>query len=323
MSKNILFEESDEKYCLFPISDDRIYKFYKDSISSFWTVDELNLSNDTNHWNDKLTDNERYFIKMVLAFFASSDGIVSENLVTRFSNEVQLAEAKAVYSVQNTMEAIHGECYSILIDSYIKDRDEKLECFQAIHKFPSIKQKCDWGLKWINDKESTFAKRLVAFAVVEGLFFSGAFCAIYWLKKRGLMPGLTFSNELISRDEALHTEYAIYLYNTYCDKIAQDEVFELFREAVEIEKEFICDALPCRLIGMNSELMQQYIEFVGDRLLSQLKYEKMYNTKNPFDFMEVISLCGKTNFFEKRVAEYSLVSGGDREKAFDFTSADF
>src|SRR5210317_758500 len=323
MSKNILFEESDEKYCLFPISDDRIYKFYKDSISSFWTVDELNLSNDTNHWNDKLTDNERYFIKMVLAFFASSDGIVSENLVTRFSNEVQLAEAKAVYSVQYTMEAIHGECYSILIDSYIKDRDEKLECFQAIENFSAIKEKCNWGLKWINDKQSTFAKRLVAFAVVEGLFFSGAFCAIYWLKKRGLMPGLTFSNELISRDEALHTEYAIYLYNTYCDKIAQDEVFELFREAVEIEKEFICDALPCRLIGMNSELMQQYIEFVGDRLLSQLKYEKMYNTKNPFDFMEVISLCGKTNFFEKRVAEYSLVSGGDREKAFDFTSADF
>jgi len=317
MSGNILFEESKDKYCLFPIQDNRIYKFYKDSISSFWTTEELNLSQDMNDWNNKLTDNERYFIKMILAFFASSDGVVSENLVNRFSNEVQLAEAKAVYAVQNMIETIHSETYSVLIDSYIKDKDEKLECFKSIENFSAIKEKCNWGLKWINDKESTFSKRLVAFAVVEGLFFSGAFCAIYWLKKRGLMPGLTFSNELISRDEGLHTEYAIYLYNTYCDKLPQDQIHELFTEAVDLEKDFICDALPCRLIGMNMNLMIQYIEFVADRLLVQLGYEKIYKSSNPFDFMEMISLCGKTNFFEKRVSEYALADGGDRSKAFD------
>ena len=257
---------------------------------------------------------------MILSFFASSDGVVNENLVLRFSNEVQLAESRAVYSVQNLIETIHSECYSLLIDTYIKDKKEKLKCFNAINEYPCIRQKFEWGQKYITSTDN-FNKRLVAFAIVEGLFFSGSFCAIYWLKKRGLMKGLTFANELISRDEGIHTDYAIYLYNTYCDKLDYGEIINMFAEAVIIEKEFITQSLPCRLIGMNSELMKQYIEFVADRLLSQLNYPKLYNSSNPFDFMELISLEGKTNFFEKRVSEYALADGGDRD--FDFTTANF
>jgi ribonucleoside-diphosphate reductase beta chain len=290
---------------------------YEKSISLFWTANEIDFTGDDKDWNT-LKDSEKHFIKMILAFFASSDGVVNENLVNRFSQEVQLAEARAVYSVQNMIETIHSQTYSLLIQTYIKDKDERNKCFNAINEYPCIKDKMAWGMKFINDKESTFAKRLVAFAVVEGLFFSGSFCAIFWLKKRGLMKGLTFSNELISRDEGMHTEYAIYLYNTYCDKIPQEEVFELFKEAVDIEKQFITESLPVRMIGMNDILMTQYIEFIADRLLKQLGYDKIYNSSNPFDFMEAISLDGKTNFFEKRVSDYALADGGDREKAFSF-----
>lgn len=321
MSKNILFEESENRYTLFPVKDEKIFDYYKKSLSLFWTCEEINFSTDYEDF-DKLTDNEKHFVKMVLSFFASSDGVVNENLVLRFSNEVQLAEARAVYSVQNLIETIHSECYSLLIDTYIKDKKEKLKCFNAVNEYPCIREKFEWGQKYITSTDK-FNKRLVAFAIVEGLFFSGSFCAIYWLKKRGLMKGLTFANELISRDEGIHTDYAIYLYNTYCDRINVGEINTIFKEAVDIEKKFITQSLPCRLIGMNSDLMCNYIEFIADRLLSQLKYPKIYNTTNPFDFMELISLEGKTNFFEKRVSEYSLADGGDREKAFDFTNIDF
>src|SRR6056300_535427 len=313
--------DDEGSFTLLPLKYENLWSLYKKAQMSNWTAEEIDFSRDMEDWKG-LSENEQRFVKYVLAFFAGSDGIVFENINNNFADEVRSSEAKSFYAYQCHNEMVHSETYSKLIDKYIQDGKEKMHLFNAINTIPCIEKKANWALKWF-DKGRPFAERLFAFACVEGIFFSGSFCAIYWLKKRGLMPGLTFSNELISRDEALHTEYAIYLYNTYCDKIPQEEVFELFREAVEIEKEFICDALPCRLIGMNSELMQQYIEFVGDRLLSQLKYEKIYNSSNPFDFMEVISLEGKTNFFEKRVAEYSLASGGDREKAFDFTSADF
>ena len=313
---NILFEESNDRYTLFPIKDDYIWDMYKKSVSLFWTAEEINLAHDTKDWKS-LSDNERYFIKMVLSFFASSDGVVNENLVNRFSNDVQLSEARAVYSIQNFIETIHSETYSLLLQSYITDKKERNECFKAIETFPCIKKKFSWGRKWITSEES-FNKRLVAFAIVEGLFFSGSFCSIYWLKKRGLMQGLTFANELISRDEGLHTEFAVYLYNTYCDKLNDNEMYDMMREAVDIEIEFITESLPVRLIGMNSTLMTQYIKFVADRLLLQLKYDKLYNAQNPFSFMEMISVEGKTNFFEKRVSDYSLASGGDREKAFEF-----
>lgn len=319
MSDNILFKESTDRYCMFPILDENIWSMYKKMLSCFWTIDEVDFTGDVTDFEEKLSDNDRHFVKMILAFFASSDGIVNENLCFRFSNEVQLSEARAVYSVQNFIETIHSESYSTLIQTYIKDKDDRNKLFNAIKEYPCIKKKCDWGLRWIEDKESTFGMRLVAFAIMEGLFFSGAFCSIYWLKKRGLMKGLTFSNELISRDEGLHTEFAVYLYNTYCEKISQDKIHELFKEAVDIENEFINESLPCRLIGMNEGMMKEYIQFVADRLISQLGYEKLYNTKNPFDFMELISMDGKTNFFEKRVSEYSLADGGDREKAFQFT----
>ena len=315
---NILFHESSDRYTLFPIKDDHIWNTYKQSVSLFWTAEEIDLSQDKKSW-DSLTPNEQYFIKMVLSFFASSDGVVNENLVNRFSNEVQLAEARAVYSIQNFIETVHSETYALLLQSYITDKKERNECFKAIENFPCIKRKFDWGRKWITSTES-FNKRLVAFSIIEGLFFSGSFCAIYWLKKRGLMPGLTFSNELISRDEGMHTDFAIYLYKTYCEKIDQELIHEIMKEAVDIETEFITESLPARLIGMNSNLMTQYIKFIADRLLSQLGYEKIYNTQNPFSFMEMISVEGKTNFFEKRVSDYSLADGGNRD--FDFNSDD-
>ncbi len=315
--KNYLLDPTTDRYCLFPIKDNEIWDFYKKSVSSFWTTEEINFAGDLKDYNN-MSEGERYFIKMILAFFASSDGVVNENLVLRFSNEIQLPEARAVYSIQNFIETIHSETYSLLIDSYIKDKEEKMKCFNAIQEYPCIKKKCEWGMKWISDKESSFEKRLVAFACIEGIFFSGAFCAIYWLKKRGLMKGLCFSNELISRDEGLHTEFAVLLYTKYCDKIEDNEIYKLFKECVDIEKEFIIEALPCRLIGMNSNLMTQYIEYVADRLLVQLGYDKIYNAQNPFSFMEAISIESKTNFFEKRVAEYSLADGGSRETAFNF-----
>jgi ribonucleoside-diphosphate reductase subunit M2 len=290
---------------------------YKKQVECFWRAEEIDLSKDTAHW-ESLTNQERYFISMILAFFAASDGIVLENLAARFMGEVQLSEARAFYGFQIAMENIHSETYSLLIDTYIKDREEKTTLFKAIDNFPCIKKKADWAIKWINDKRSSFATRLIAFACIEGIFFSGAFCSIYWLKKRGLMPGLTFSNELISRDEALHTEFAVLLYSKMVKKLSKSKIVEIIKDAVEIEKEFICEALPCRLIGMNSDLMNQYIEFVADRLIVQLGHDKIYGTKNPFDFMEMISIEGKTNFFEKRVAEYSLADKTKNDDVFDF-----
>ena len=300
-----ILTEDENRFVMFPIQYDDIWKMYKKQIDCFWRVEEVDLSKDLTSW-DTLTESEQYFIKMIIAFFAASDGIVNENLAARFMNDVKCSEARAFYGFQIAMENIHSEMYSLLIDTYIKNSDEKTKLFQAIQHFPCIKKKADWSIKWIEDKRSTFATRLVAFACVEGIFFSGAFCSIYWLKKRGKMPGLTFSNELISRDEALHTEFAILLFNKLAKKPSKKRITEIVKEAVDIEREFICDALPCRLISMNSMLMEQYIEFVADRLLVQLGCDKIYKVTCPFDFMEMISIEGKTNFFEKRVGEYAL-----------------
>ena len=324
MSKNLvqdaILQEDTNRYVMFPIQDQEIWQMYKKQIDCFWRAEEIDLSKDVVQW-EKLDEKEKYFISMILAFFAASDGIVLENLAARFMGEVQLSEARAFYGFQIAMENIHSETYSLLIDTYIKDREEKQTLFKAIDNFPCIKKKADWAIKWINDKRSSFATRLIAFACIEGIFFSGAFCSIFWLKKRGIMPGLTFSNELISRDEALHTEFAILLYNKLSKKVSKSRINEILKEAVEIEKEFICDALPCRLIGMNSDLMCQYIEFVADRLSVQLGNDKIYNAKNPFDFMEMISIEGKTNFFEKRVAEYSLADKTKDDDVFDMDAA--
>ncbi len=302
-----LLTVDDNRYVMFPIKNQEIWTMYKKALESFWRCEEVDLAKDNVDW-ESLTSNEQYFIKMILAFFAASDGIVLENLAGRFMNDVQLSEARAFYGFQIAMENIHSEMYSLLIETYVKDREEKTKLFEALDNFPCIKKKADWAIKWINDKRANFATRLIAFACVEGIFFSGAFCSIFWLKKRGLMPGLTFSNELISRDEALHTEFAIMLYNGLQKKNRQSKVYEIVKEAVTIEKEFIIECLPCKLIGMNSAMMGQYIEFVADRLLVQLGYDKIYESNNPFDFMEMISIEGKTNFFEKRVGEYALAT---------------
>tara|TARA_B110000967_G_C18846093_1_gene542072 strand:- start:506 stop:1477 length:972 start_codon:yes stop_codon:yes gene_type:complete len=318
MSKNTepLLKENPNRFVMFPLTDKSIWDAYKKQMDCFWRAEEIDFSQDLTHWKT-LNDDERYFIKMVLAFFAASDGIVVENLGSRFLSEVQLPEARAAYGFQLMMENVHSETYSLLIDTYIKEKEEKNKLFKALHNFPCIKKKADWATKWINDKRSNFATRLLAFACVEGIFFSGSFCSIYWLKKRQLMPGLTFSNELISRDEGMHTDFAILLYSKLNNKAKKSKVHEIFKEAVIIEKEFICEALPCKLIGMNSKLMSNYIEFVADRLLVQLGYPKLFETANPFDFMEMISLQGKTNFFEKRVGDYSLASGDHSEASFD------
>ena len=314
-TKEPLLTPNDNRFVMFPIKDQDVWKMYKKMEDSFWRTEEIDLSKDVKHWQT-LKDDEKHFVKHVLAFFAASDGIVLENLGQRFMNEVQLAEARAAYGFQIMMENIHSETYSLLIDTLVKDDEEKTKLFQAIENYPCIKKKADWALRWINDNRSSFATRLVAFACVEGIFFSGSFCAIYWLKKRGLMPGLTFSNELISRDEGMHTDFAVLLFSKLVNKPKKSKIHEIFKQAVEIEKEFICDALPCRLIGMNQVLMSQYIEFVADRLVVQLGYPKIYNSANPFDFMEMISLQGKTNFFEKRVGDYSLSQGNKTEDAF-------
>lgn len=311
-----LLTENVNRFVMFPIEDNDIWNMYKKQVDCFWRAEEIDLSKDLASWKT-LNSDEQYFIKMIIAFFAGSDGIVLENLGTRFMAEVQLSEARAFYGFQIAMENIHSEVYSLLIDTYEKDHDEKQKLFEAIQHFPCIKRKADWAMRWINDKESSFAERLIAFACVEGIFFSGAFCSIFWLKKRAKMPGLTFSNELISRDEALHTEFAILLYNKLVNKLTQECITTIICEAVEIEKEFICDALPCRLIGMNSGLMSKYIEFVADRLAIQLGCDKIYYSSNPFDFMESISVEGKTNFFEKRVAEYALANKRKDNKTFD------
>jgi ribonucleoside-diphosphate reductase beta chain len=298
-----ILEENKGRFVLFPIEHNDIWNFYKQQEACFWTAEEIDLSQDINDWENKLNDDEKYFIKNILAFFAASDGIVNENLAMNFVNEVQYTEAKFFYGFQIMMENIHSETYSLLIDTYIKDKTEQNHLFNAVDTIPSVKKKADWAIKWINSE--SFVERLVAFAAVEGIFFSGSFCSIFWLKKRGLMPGLTFSNELISRDEGMHCDFACHLYtNHISNKLTEDNIKEIICGALEIEKEFILESLPVSLIGMNSKLMSQYLEFVTDRLLVSLGVSKVYNTPNPFDFMENIAIQGKTNFFEKRVAEY-------------------
>tara|TARA_B110000908_G_C10198095_1_gene423957 strand:- start:412 stop:1386 length:975 start_codon:yes stop_codon:yes gene_type:complete len=317
-----LLTENPNRFVMFPIEHDDIWKSYKQMMDCFWRAEEIDFSKDLKHWQT-LNEKEQYFIKMILAFFAASDGIVLENLGARFLTEVQLPEARATYGFQLMMENVHSEVYSLLIDTYIKDSVEKSKLFNALDNFPCIKKKADWALKWIEDPDSSFAIRLVAFAAVEGIFFSGSFCSIYWLKKRGLMPGLTFSNELIARDEGMHTDFAVLLFNKLVNKPDDTVIYDLIKDAVRIEKEFICEALSCKLIGMNAKLMSQYIEFVADRLLVQLGFNKVWNTGNPFDFMEMISLSGKTNFFEKKVSEYSLSSDTKTNEAFSIEGVDF
>lgn len=293
-----------ERYTLFPIkhNETNLYQLYKQAVASFWTAEEIDFSRDEADW-EKLTENEQYFIKQILAFFAGSDGIVQENLATRFQRDVESPVARLFYAFQNAIEGIHSETYSLLIDKYVKDKNEQIVYFRAIDNFPCIKRKAEWALRWIESGDS-FTHRLVGFACVEGIFFSGAFCSIYWIKKRGLLPGLTFSNELISRDEGLHTLFAVAMYHLG-QPITDQEIHKIIVDAVEVEKEFICSALPCSLIGMNAKLMSQYIEFVADRLAVQLGTPKIFNTQNPFDFMDLISLEGKGNFFERRISDYS------------------
>jgi ribonucleoside-diphosphate reductase subunit M2 len=296
-------DDAGSRFCLFPIAYPDLWSMYKQHVASFWTADEIDLSADLDHWHNRLSSDDRHFVSMVLAFFAGADGIVMENLAERFCREVTVPEARCFYGFQMAMESIHQETYSLLIDTYISDPKERGRLFSAHATIPSVERKASWAQKYIGSN-ATFAERLVAFATVEGIFFSGSFCAIFWLKKRGLMPGLTFSNELISRDEGLHCSFACQLYEKLERKLTQGEINKLIGEAVDVEKSFICDALPVSLIGMNSSLMGQYVEFVADRMLTDLGYEPLYGSKNPFDWMDLISLEGKTNFFEKRVAEY-------------------
>ena len=298
-----ILQENKNRFVIFPIQHHDIWEWYKKQEACIWTAEEIDLHQDLSDWNNKLSDDERFFIKHILAFFAASDGIVNENLAENFVNEVQYSEAKFFYGFQIMMENIHSETYSLLIDTYVKDEVEKDKLFRAIENFPAIKRKADWALKWI--ESPNFAERLIAFAAVEGIFFSGAFCSIFWMKKRGLLPGLTFSNELISRDEGMHCDFAVHLHNHHLvNKVSKERIKEIIVDALNIEREFVTESLPVSLIGMNAKLMIQYLEFVTDRLLVELECDKVYNSTNPFDFMDMISLQGKTNFFEKRVSEY-------------------
>ena len=317
-----ILQENPNRFVVFPIQHHDLWEFYKKSEASFWTAEEIDLAADLVDWRSRLNDDERHFVKHVLAFFAASDGIVNENLAENFVKEVQYPEAKFFYGFQIMMENIHSETYSLLIDTYITDPEEKMHLFRAVDTIPAVAKKAEWALRWIQN--STFQERLIAFAAVEGIFFSGSFCSIFWLKKRGLMPGLSFSNELISRDERSHTDFAVHLHNNHVvNKVSEERIKEIILSALEIEKEFITEALPVKLIGMNSDLMKQYLEFVSDRLLSDLGCAKVFNSTNPFDFMVNIALNGKTNFFEKRVGEYQkagVKSGGDAGFSLD---ADF
>jgi ribonucleoside-diphosphate reductase beta chain len=316
-----ILKENPNRFVLFPIQNDEVWQMYKKAEASFWTAEEIDLSQDLKDW-ENLNDGERHFISHVLAFFAASDGIVNENLAVNFMNEVQIPEARCFYGFQIMMENIHSETYSLLIDTYVKKQSEKDHLFNALETVPAVGKKGEWALKWIESEN--FAERLIAFAAVEGIFFSGSFCSIFWMKKRGLMPGLTFSNELISRDEGLHCDFACLLYKMLVNKLPEERVQEIIRDAVTIEQEFVTDALPVDLIGMNAKLMSQYIEFVADRLLGELGCKKIYNSTNPFDFMEMISLQGKTNFFEKRVGEYQKAGvGGDKDKKVFSLDEDF
>lgn len=317
-----ILQENEDRFVIFPIKHHDLWEWYKKCEACFWTAEEIDLHQDLADWNNKLSDDERYFIKHILAFFAASDGIVNENLAENFVNEVQYSEAKFFYGFQIMMENIHSETYSLLIDTYVKDEKEKSILFKAIENFPAIKKKADWALKWIDSP--SFAERLIAFAAVEGIFFSGAFCSIFWLKKRGLMPGLTFSNELISRDEGMHCDYAVHLHNNHLrNKVSKERITEIIVDALNIEREFITESLPVSLIGMNAKLMTQYLEFVTDRLLVELECDKVYNATNPFDFMDMISLQGKTNFFEKRVSEYQKAGVLNKEKDTDSQKISF
>ncbi len=322
MNEPILAEENN-RHTFFPIFYPDLYALYKKQLACFWTTDEIDFSKDRDAY-DKLNKEEQHFIKHILAFFAASDGIVMENIVGRFMEEVKIGEGRACYAIQTFMEQIHSETYSLLIDTIIKDKIEKDKLFNAVNNFPAIKKKADWATKWIGDRKRSYGSRLVAFACVEGIQFSGAFCSIYWLKKRNIMMnGLTFSNELISRDEALHLETAVCLFHKLNKKPSISKIYEIIKEAVEIEKHFICEALPCRLLGMNDKMMSQYIEFVADRLCLQLEIKKIFNSTNPFDFMETISIEGKTNFFEKRVGEYALAETKKTGEEFNFDNLDF
>lgn len=316
-----LLKPDDNRYVMFPIEHDDIWQMYKRQVDCFWRAEEVDLSKDLKDW-EKLNEDEKKFIKMVLAFFAASDGVVLENLAVRFMGDVQVSEARAFYGFQVAMENIHSEMYSLLIDTYIQDSNEKTKLLEATQNYDCIAKKADWAKKWLNDNRSSFGARLVAFAAIEGIFFSSSFASIYWIKKRGLMPGLTFSNELISRDEALHTEFAVLLYSKLQKKLNKKRIYEIIQEAVEIEKEFITESIPCRMIGMNAKLMCQYIEFVADRLVLQLGYDKIYNSTNPFDFMELISIESKVNFFERTNAEYALANKTVDGDVFEF-NADF
>lgn len=316
--EEILLAENPNRFVIFPIKFHDIWDFYKKAVASFWTVDEVDLSKDYRHW-ESLNDGERHFISRVLAFFAASDGIVNENLVSRFSQEVQVPEARFFYGFQIMIENIHSEMYSKMIEAYIRDENEKNLLFNAIYEFEFIKKKAQWALRWISDERAPYAERLIAFAAVEGIFFSGSFAAIFWLKKRGLMPGLTHSNELISRDEGLHRDFACLMYKYIKNKPTEGRIFEIIREAVDIEKEYLTEALPVDLIGMNCKLMCQYIEYVADHLLTELHCPKIYNSQNPFDFMERISIEAKTNFFEKRVSEYQKAGVLSSDEGNSFT----
>lgn len=308
-----ILKENKDRFVIFPIQHHDIWQWYKKQEACFWTAEEIDLQQDLADWSNKLSEDEQYFIKHILAFFAASDGIVNENLAENFVSEVQYTEAKFFYGFQIMMENIHSETYSLLIDTYVKDEKEKSILFHAIENFPAIKKKADWALKWV--ESPSFADRLIAFAAVEGIFFSGAFCSIFWLKKRGLMPGLTFSNELISRDEGMHCDFAVHLHNNHLvNKVPKERITHILTNALDIEREFITESLPVSLIGMNSKLMTQYLEFVTDRLLVELGCEKVYNSTNPFDFMDMINLQGKTNFFEKRVSEYQKAGVLNKEQ---------
>jgi ribonucleoside-diphosphate reductase beta chain len=316
-----LLKKNKNRFVIFPIQHHDIWEWYKKSEASFWTAEEIDLHQDLSDWGNKLNDDERYFIKHILAFFAASDGIVNENLAENFVNEVQYSEAKFFYGFQIMMENIHSETYSLLIDTYVKDEEEKDMLFNAIDRFPAIMEKAEWALKWI--ESPSFAERLIAFAAVEGIFFSGSFCSIFWLKKRGLMPGLTFSNELISRDEGVHCDFAVHLHNNHLvNKVPPKRIKEILVNALDIERMFVTESLPVSLIGMNAKLMIQYLEFVTDRLLVELGCKKEFNASNPFDFMDMISLQGKTNFFEKRVSEYQKAGVLNKEEEKDKFSFD-
>lgn len=318
-AKEPILVENPNRFVLFPVKYESIWKMYKLACTSVWFVEEVDLANDVSTW-EKLNDNEKYFIKMVLAFFAGSDGVVTYNLAARFLNEIQIPEAKAFYAFQIAMETIHSEMYSLMLETYVKDPIEKDQLFGAINNIPCIKKKADWALKWIENENASFATRLIAFVIVEGLMFSASFASIFWLKERGLMPGLCLSNEFISRDEGLHAEFNILLYSMLEDKLSQDDVHDMIREAVDIETEFITESIPCALLGMNNDLMKEYIRFVADRILAQLGYDKIYEAHNPFPFMDRIALQNKSNFFEHtRIADYSKATVGNAKNAFVFS----